>query len=230
MKLSIIIPVLNEEKSISELLDYLGKNKNPEFTNEIIVVDGGSIDETLQILKKYSAVKVLESKKGRACQMNFGAQNANSEILYFLHSDTFPPIGFDEAISKKVQNGFLSGCFKMKFDNNHIVLRVSQWFTKFNFKFCRGGDQSLFVKKNLFSKLNGFNEDFLIYEDNELIHRLYQHSKFTVINKNVITSSRKYLKNGVWRLQFYFMMIHLKFALGANQEELVKYYQKKIKS
>ena len=230
MKLSIIIPVLNEEKSISELLDYLEKIKNPEFTNEIIVVDGGSIDATLQILKKYSAVKVLESKKGRACQMNFGAQNASSEILYFLHSDTFPPIGFDEAITKKVQKGFFSGCFKMKFDNNHLVLRVSQWFTKFNFKFCRGGDQSLFVEKNLFIKLNGFDENFLIYEDNELIHRLYQHSKFTVINQSVITSSRKYLKNGIWRLQFYFIMIHIKFAFGANQETLVNYYQKKIKS
>ncbi len=230
MKISIIIPVLNEEKSISKLLDYLIEIQKPEFTKEIIVVDGGSQDNTLAIVEKYSEIKIIHSNKGRAKQMNLGAKNATSEILYFLHCDTFPPKNFDSDIVNQVQTGNLSGCFKMKFDNNHIVLKVSQWFTQFNFQGFRGGDQSLFVEKQLFEKLNGFDENLIIYEDNELIARLYKNSKFTVIQETVTTSARKYLKNGIWRLQFHFMIIHIKYWLESSQENLIIYYQKNIKS
>ena len=161
--------------------------------------------------------------------MNTGAKNATSDILYFLHCDTFPPRNFDAEIVNQVQNGNLSGCFKMKFDSNHIVLKVSKWFTQFNFLSCRGGDKSLFVEKKLFEKLNGFDENLSIYEDNELIHRLYKNSKFKVIQKSVTTSARKYLKNGVFKLQFHFFMIHVKYKLGLTQKELLKYYKKNIK-
>ena len=228
MNISIIIPVLNEENSISKIVDYLLRFINPEFTKEIIVVDGGSTDKTLEILKSYPSIKVVHSSKGRSVQMNCGAKTATSELLYFLHCDTFPPNNFDLDIVNQVKKGNLSGCFKMKFDNNHIVLKVSQWFTQFNFKFCRGGDQSLFVERNLFEKLNGFNENLVIYEDNEFISRLYQNSKFTVIQKSVTTSARKYLKNGVWNLQYHFLMIHIKYGLGQSQKKILFYYQKNI--
>jgi rSAM/selenodomain-associated transferase 2 len=174
-------------------------------------------------------IKVLNSEKGRAKQMNFGAKNATSEILYFLHCDTFPPKNFDTEIINQVQKGNLSGCFKMKFDSNHIVLKISQWFTQFNHKSCRGGDQSLFVARNLFEKVNGFDDNLILYEDNELISRLYKNSKFTVIQKSVTTSARKYLKNGVWTLQFHFLMIHIQYWLGSSQEKLVNYYRKFIR-
>lgn len=162
--------------------------------------------------------------------MNSGAKKATLEILYFLHCDTFPPNNFDLDIVNQVKKGKLCGCFKMKFDNNHIVLKISQWFTQFNFKFCRGGDQSLFVERNLFVKLNGFNESLTIYEDNEFISRLYKNSKFTVIQKSITTSARKYLNNGVWNLQFHFLIIHIKYWLGQNQKKILFYYQKNIKS
>jgi rSAM/selenodomain-associated transferase 2 len=229
MNISIIIPVLNEEHSVAKLMDYLKEIQNPELINEIIVIDGGSEDTTLEILKNYPSIKVIHSQKGRAIQMNLGAQNASSNILYFLHCDTLPPVNFDYEIINQVKKGNLSGCFKMKFDSNHIVLKVSQWFTQFNMQWCRGGDQSLFVERNLFGKLNGFNQKLIIYEDNELISRLYKNSKFIVIQKIVITSARKYLRNGVWKLQFHFLIIHCKFWLGLNQEELIAYYQKNIK-
>jgi rSAM/selenodomain-associated transferase 2 len=230
MKISIIIPVLNEEIAIAKILDYILEINNPVFTKDIIVVDGGSQDTTLEIITSYPQIKVFHSQKGRAIQMNIGAKNGVSEILYFLHCDTFPPKNFDSDIVYQVQNGNLSGCFKMKFNHDHIVLKVSQWFTKFNFTSCRGGDQSLFVERNLFEKLNGFNENVTIYEDNELIQRLYKNSKFTVIQKTITTSARKYIKNGIWTLQFHFLMIHIKFWLGSSQESLIYYYQKNIKT
>lgn len=229
MTISIIIPVLNEEKSISKLLDYLLEIQNLDFTNQIIVVDGGSTDSTLDILKNYSTIKIVTSQKGRAIQMNEGAKNATSQVLYFLHCDTFPPKKFDEYIINQIKKGNLSGCFKMIFDSNHIVLKVSQWFTQFNIQACRGGDQSLFVEKKLFEKLNGFDENLLIYEDNEFINRLYKKSKFVVIQKSVTTSARKYIKNGVWKLQYYFLMIHIQYWLGKDQDYLTQYYKKNIK-
>jgi rSAM/selenodomain-associated transferase 2 len=228
MKISVIIPVLNEENSIAKLLDYLLEIQNPKFTKEIIVVDGGSTDATLEVLKSYPSIIVLQSEKGRAKQMNFGAKKATSDVLYFLHCDTFPPKDFDAEISAKVQNKDFSGCFKMKFDSNHIVLKVSQWFTQFNHKSCRGGDQSLFVERNLFEKLHGFNENLTIYEDNEFISRLYKNSTFTVIQKTVVTSARKYHKNGVWKLQFHFLVIHLLNYMGYSNNTLQKYYSKYI--
>lgn len=228
MTISVIIPVLNEENSIAKLLEYLLEIQNPKFTKEIIVVDGGSTDATLDILQSYPAIKVIPSQKGRAIQMNAGAKNATSDILYFLHCDTFPPKDFDAEISAKVQNKNTSGCFKMKFDSNHIVLKVSQWFTQFNHKLCRGGDQSLFVERNLFEKLNGFDENLTLYEDNEFISRLYKNSTFTVIQKTVVTSARKYHKNGVWKLQFHFFVIHLLNFMGYSNSSLQKYYSKNI--
>lgn len=229
MQISIVIPVLNEEKSLPKLLDYLLEIKNPTIIKELIIVDGGSSDSTLDILKSYSSIIVLQSEKGRAKQMNFGAKKATSEVLYFLHCDTFPPKNFDVAIVEQVQKGNLSGCFKMKFDNNHIILKVSEWFTQFNYQSCRGGDQSLFVARTVFEKLHGFDESLSIYEDNEFIARLYKNSKFTVIQKSVTTSARKYITNGVWKLQFHFLMIHIKYSQGASQKELQNYYQKNIK-
>ncbi len=228
MTISVIIPVLNEENSIAKLLEYLLEIQNPKFTKEIIVVDGGSTDATLEVLKTYPRIKVIHSQKGRAIQMNAGAKFSTSDILYFLHCDTFPPKDFDSEINTKVQNRNHSGCFKMKFDSNHIVLKVSQWFTQFNHKSCRGGDQSLFVERNLFEKLNGFNENLTIYEDNEFISRLYKNSIFTIIQKTVVTSARKYHKNGVCKLQFHFLVIHLLNFMGYSNSSLQKYYSKNI--
>lgn len=229
MKISIIVPVFNESSQIESFLDYLLPLVDFNFTKEIIVVDGGSTDLTIQKLKKYDTITVIHSPKGRAVQMNFGAKIATEEILYFLHCDSNPPKFFDKEIVKQVNNGFFSGCFRMKFNDNHIVLKVSEWFTRFNLKSFRGGDQSLFVVKELLQKLNGFNEEYQIYEDNELILRLFKTSKFAVIQKNIITSSRKYQEFGYWKLQFHFMMIHVIYRLsGYNHERIYNYYKKNI--
>lgn len=228
MKISIIIPVLNEEKNISKCIAHLIANSNNN--KEIIVVDGGSKDNTISEVKKHPEVIIEHAAKGRAIQMNAGARIATGEVLYFLHCDSFPPKGYDKFITEAVLEGNAAGCFKMKFDNNHLVLKISQWFTKFNFKSCRGGDQSLFVTKELFFNLNGYNEKLIIYEDNDLIFRLYENSNFKVIQENIITSARRYNDNGFFRLQFHFMMIHLLYRFKIyNQEQIVSYYKKNIR-
>lgn len=225
--ISIIIPVLNEETGILRLLDHLKENSF-FATNQIIVVDGGSTDKTPELVKEHSGVVFLSSEKGRAKQMNTGAKSATFEILYFLHADSFPPLNFDQLILKETNSGNPAGCFQMKFDIDHWWLNLMGWLTKFNHKACRGGDQSLFITKALFSELKGFNENFVVYEDNELIGRLYHKKVFRVIPESITTSARKYEEIGVWKLQVCFANIYLKRLLGASPEELHQYYKNRI--
>lgn len=227
-KISIIIPVFNEVSRISKLLSDL---ENKAFQNEkieIIVVDGGSTDGSQDTISTNSKIKLIQSRKGRAIQMNVGAKAATGNILYFLHCDSFPPQDFDRLVIDEVQKGNQAGCFRIKFDCGHPVLIVSQWFTRFNHISCRGGDQSLFITKTLFDEIKGFDEQFVIYEYNEIISRLYAKKQFIVIPDYLITSARRYQQNGVWRLQYHFSIIHLKRKLGHSNESILEYYKKNI--
>ena len=224
--LSIIIPVLNEEAYVGELLDYLLTNCS-DITREIIVVDGGSVDRTAELAEKRGVI-VLRSEKGRALQMNAGAAKASADVLYFLHVDTFPPSVFENVIADAVQNGYPAGCFRMKFDTDSKFLNFFAWFSKLNHKLCRGGDQSLFITRELFNKLEGFNENFKVYEDTEFICRIYRNDKFRVLPFTVLTSARRYEQIGNLRLQFHFGVIHLKRILGAGPDKLHDYYRRHI--
>ncbi len=226
-KISIIIPVLNEEKSIATVLGFLKENSNPANIKEILVIDGGSSDTTVAIANNLST-RVIHAPKGRSKQMNFGAKMALGEVLYFLHVDTLPPKDFDASILNAVQSGSGAGCFRMKFDSSSRFLAFFAWFTKLNFKVCRGGDQSLFITKMLFQKTGGFNENYVIYEDNEFTDRLYNFVDFKILPRHVITSARRFEERGEVALQYHFGMIHLKNYFGAGPEQLYDYYKRKI--
>lgn len=228
-KISIIIPIFNEVNSINNLLTHLENTLSKTIDFEIIIVDGGSTDGSQNSIIKNEKLVVLNSEKGRSKQMNFGAKNASGNILYFLHCDSFPPKDFDVFIINEVEKGKNAGCFKMKFDHFHPVLLVAQYFTKFNHISCRGGDQSLFITKDLFDEIDGFNENYTIYEDNEICKKLYLKNQFSVIPKSIITSARRYKENGIWRLQYHFIVIHLKRKLGHSTESMLNYYTKNIK-
>ncbi len=227
-RLSIIIPVLNEEAIIEESLNYL-KKVCASITAEILVVDGGSSDLTVPRAKD-TGVKVVSTERGRALQMNYGAQLAQGDILYFLHADTLPPQGFENAIINAVDNHYGAGCFQMKFDSNSRFLNFFAWFTRINHRLCRGGDQSLFITRELFDKCGGFDENYKIYEDTEFICRLYKMGPFMILPQKVITSARRYRSSGAMKLQYHFGMIHLKRLMGAGPKELHDYYQRHIAS
>lgn len=227
-KISIIIPILNEAENISNLLNYLLNNASKKNISEIICVDGGSNDGSQNVISKFANIKLLNAEKGRAKQMNFGAKHATGNILYFLHADSFPPKNFDKLIIEEVKKGNQAGCFRMQFDSKHWWLKLSGWLTQLPFKCCRGGDQSQFITKSLFNSIGGFDENFSIYEDNDLIAKLFARKQFVVIQKWLTTSARCYKSNGVWRLQFHYWTIHLKKFFGASPKNLNNYYQKHI--
>jgi len=233
-KISIIIPILNESKTIVSLLQYLIKNSSSTNISEIIVVDGGSKDESFKLVSDFNLLNdkviLISSERGRATQMNLGKQKATGTILYFLHADSFPPSGFDQLIIDEVKKGNLAGCFKMKFNHHHWWLRLASWLTKFQWRACRGGDQSQYITKELFKEIGGFNENYMIYEDNILINELYKKNQFKVIQKSIVTSARLYERKGIWTLQYHFLTIYLKRWMGASAEDIYNYYKKHIAS
>jgi rSAM/selenodomain-associated transferase 2 len=226
---SIIIPTFNEGDQIAQAISNI-LAVNSGYDIEIIVVDGGSTDKTLEIGKQCGAIVILSKQKGRAAQMNLGASVAKYDILYFLHADSIPPNNFTAAILHSYNNGIKSGCFRLQFDDNHWFLKANAWFTRFNVNAIRFGDQSLFVTKELFQKVSGFREDLLMMEDQEIIGRLRKWGKFEVIDDYVITSARKYKDNGIYRMQGIFLKIWGLYYLGYPQLKLAQLYRKLIKN
>jgi len=226
-KISIIIPVINEGEILGSTLQQLKKNQ-AGYVGEILVVDGGSRDNTVQIAAD-SGAKVLHSeKKSRAAQMNLGARMAKEEILFFLHADTIPPEGFDRDIIIAVNRGADFGSFPMRFDWEHPLLGFYGKFTHLKSGFLKFGDQSLFVKRRLFEKVCGFDESLFVMEDQKIVRELMKAGEYRLMNKEVVTSARKYRENGVLKLQTIFVFIYIGYYLGCSQEVLIHFYRSAI--
>lgn len=230
--ISIIIPVYNEALTIKDLLNYLIENSSSELISEICVVDGGSSDHTRdkvdEAVKEHHLIHQISSRKGRAIQMNKGVDQTTGSILYFLHADCYPPKNFDKLIFDEIRNGNDAGCFKMRFDHQHWWLRLASWLTHFNWRACRGGDQSLFIKRNLFIEIGGYSEEYVIFEDQILIKELFNRKKFVVIQEWLTTSARLYNRIGIWKLQYHFWAIYVKRWFGASADNIHMYYKRHI--
>ncbi|MCC5925525.1 MAG: TIGR04283 family arsenosugar biosynthesis glycosyltransferase [Bacteroidetes bacterium] len=231
-KFSIIIPTLNEAAGIARHLEYVLALPDVASDVEIIVVDGGSSDETTSIAGKYP-VRVIPSKPGRSRQMNVGAEASRSEYLFFLHADSLPPQTFVRDVMQLIEFGAVGGCYRLAFDDPHPLLKSYAWFTRFDVQAFRFGDQGLFVPKHVFAAIGGFNECYIVMEDNDLVARLrrfYRNKEggaltdFTILPYDMITSARRYRDNGIIKLQLVFAAIYVLHHAGIPHSELKRFF------
>jgi len=226
MKISIIIPTYDEAGHIGPLVHFLRNKCRYEQQPEIIVADGSSRDTTVPEAAEAGARVLVSPHKGRAAQMNAGADLATGDIFYFLHSDTYPPPNFADDILRAVKQGYGSGCYRLTFDHQHWFLKLYCWFTRFNVNAFRFGDQTLFVRRDAFFKAGGFRDDLIVMEDQEIIGRIRKHCRFKIFEKAVITSARKYLSHGIYKTQAIFFLIYFLYQLGFPQQKLVSTYRR----
>ncbi len=227
--ISIIIPTYNEEECISKTLKNIQSIRNINLIKEIIVVDGGSTDKTIEKAKECGILVIVSKKKGRAVQMNEGAAIASEKILHFIHADSQLPLHFDADVIEAVNNGYNSGCFRLAFDYDHWFLKLNCWFTRFDKSAFHYGDQSLFITRDIFNKVQGFNENYIVFEDLDIIRRIKNICKFKILKNSIVTSARKYVENGVFKTQMVFYKMYIMEQFGASQQKLVNFLRATIK-
>lgn len=207
-KISVIIPTYNEESGIQATLKNLCSYHCPD---EVIVVDGGSTDQTVLITSQWA--KVIQSRKGRAHQMNQGAKLASGDIFLFLHADTKLPEKALVLIKEEIHKGARAGRFRMKFDNRSWLLRFYETYTRFHF--FSYGDQGFFVTRALFEKLGGFDES-VSFEDIDFYKRLRKLTQPAIIRDPVTTSARRFLQMGCLRQKLINLFLVALYYSGFN--------------
>jgi rSAM/selenodomain-associated transferase 2 len=227
MRLGLIIPTLNEEANIIELIKHL--QRSPAYQQiKIVVSDGSSTDDTVSACAQLG-IKVIQSPRGRAIQMNHGARSMDVDVYYFVHADTRPPLTFVEDIMDAVQQGFDLGSYRFKFDSGKFLLKINSYFTRFNQMWTNGGDQSLFITKRAYEALEGYREEYVIMEEYDLLKRAKQMEyQFKVLPKDIMVSARKYSGNNYFRVQIANLVVFNMFRFGCQPQRILNTYRRLI--
>ena len=224
MRVSVVIPARNEFEALPLLLSDLADiRKNG---HEILVVDGGSDDDTVEVAAPY-VDKVLQSAPGRAQQLNAGARAATGEVLWFLHADSRVGSGALEALLGSLADKHCWGRFDVRLSGLLWPFRMIERLM--NLRSCltglATGDQGIFVARWAFESVGGFQQVPLM-EDIRLSSALREiHPPFCVHSPKLVTSSRRWEQNGIWKTVLLMWWLRLAHALGADPEKLAKQYR-----
>jgi rSAM/selenodomain-associated transferase 2 len=221
MRISVIIPTLNEEKSIARTVAALRSLK----IDELLIVDGGSTDRTIEICNGLEA-DVLSSTRGRSAQMNLGARQATGDVLLFLHADTrLPPSALDDIRAAMNDRRCPGGRFDIKLDSDHWMLKVIGAMISLRSRVTKiaTGDQAIFVRRDVFEAIGGYPEIPLM-EDVAFSRALRRMGRVACLHSRVITSARRWEAEGVWRTILKMWTLKSLYLLGVSPFRLKRYY------
>ncbi|MEG4804632.1 TIGR04283 family arsenosugar biosynthesis glycosyltransferase [Microcoleus sp. ARI1-B5] len=227
LKISIIIPVLNEAPTIASVISTARNAQNVE----IIVADGGSSDCTADLAKSLG-VRVISTAPGRAAQMNAGATWATGDILLFLHADTLLPPGYDSSARLALAKpSAVGGAFELKIDARGHSLRLVEigvnW--RSNFLQMPYGDQAIFLYSATFDKIGGF-PDLPVMEDFEFVRRLKKQGRIAIVPQPVLTSARRWQQLGVLKTTAINQIVIIAYFLGVSPDRLAFWYKRQKKN
>lgn len=224
MKLSIIVPVLNEAAGLPKLLAALGSLVDAGV--EVIVVDGGSSDGSFELAMASEAV-ALQSPQGRAHQMNTGAAQARGDVFMFLHADTrLPEQAYAHIEAGLAGSASVWGRFDVAIAGKSSLLRIVATLMNWRSRLTgiATGDQAMFVTRQAFEAVGGFPE-LPLMEDVELSKRLKAISPPLCLRDRVTTSGRRWETHGVWRTIFLMWRTRWRYWRGADVRELARTYR-----
>lgn len=224
--ISIIIPVLNEVGTIAKTISTAQTGKDIE----IIVVDGGSNDGTIELVKSLD-VKLIYSLPGRSVQMNCGAKAARGNILLFLHGDTFLPLKFDELLIEIIAKpNIIAGAFELGIRGRKRSLRIVERMVNWRSRYLQMpyGDQGIFLSAKIFAEIGGFPE-IPIMEDFELIRKLRKRGRIGIVSKPVLTSGRRWQKLGIFKTTLINQVVIIGYLFGVSTKILAQWYRSHFK-
>jgi rSAM/selenodomain-associated transferase 2 len=218
--LSIIIPVLDEEAVLEEILEPLSTGPH-----EIIVVDGGSRDGSVEIASRFTP-NVFSAERNRGVQQHVGALTARGAILLFLHADTQLPSGYYDEICRILSRpGVVFGSFRLRISGGHPWLRLVSYMANVRSRLLHlpYGDQGLFMGQTAYFKSGGFKA-LPLMEDVDLVRRLKRMGRFSLASMRVITSCRRWESEGLLYGTMRNWLLLVRFLAGASPQWLVKRY------
>jgi len=228
--ISIIIPAHNEEKNLKKLIPKLENCISEDLEIELLLAISPETGDDSQRVKLPAYGRIFQCKgQGRAVQMNEAAAIAQGDILVFLHADVFPPQEFTKDIRTSFQMGYQAGFFSYRFDSDHRLLKINAFFTARDGIFTGGGDQCLFIKKTVFEKLGGFDEQQVLMEDFEFFRRMKREKvRYRIVRNDLLVSARKYEFNSYWKVNFTNLTLLFLFRLGYPSCKLRSLYRRML--